>query len=376
MAKADQQDFCASRIASVRALMSERGYDAIIVRSNANLRWLTAATRVFDDEIAHAAFITADELYLHTDSRYFNSFVECLGSDGAWKIDEREESHAAWAAARIRETHARMVALEDSSDLYFFDSLKTEMDAASTAALLPRLHNDLTALRMVKDESELELMRHAQSITDAAFDHICTVVKAGMTELEIRAALEYYMFSHGADALSFASIVAAGPNGANPHAQPGERVVCEGDMLVLDYGAAYGDYRSDMTRTICVGAPTDEQVKVYNIVREAHERCAEAIHAGVDGKEIHELAVKIISDAGYGDYFKHGLGHGVGIEIHELPSLGRRQKSELVAGSVVTVEPGIYLPGNFGVRLEDCGLVTKDGYKPFTTSTHDLVCVG
>ena len=218
-------------------------------------------------------------------------------------------------------------------------------------------------------------MRHAQSITDAAFTHICGFIKPGMTEQQIRVELENYMFNHGADSLAFGSIIATGANGANPHAQPGQTVVKKGDMIVMDYGAGYHDYKSDMTRTVCVGEPTDEQRHVYDVVRQAHEACAAAAKPGCIGSDIQDLAVKVISDAGYGDFFKHGLGHGVGIEIHENPNFGRRWNRPVPEGSVITVEPGIYLPGNFGVRLEDFGLMTAEGFVPFTQSTHDLVCI-
>ncbi len=366
---------CAGRVARLRELMEERGYDAVILRNNPDLRWLTGAERVFDDETAHTAFITADGQWLHTDSRYANTFRERLGAETAWAIDEEIVQPTAWAAARVAETRSRVVAVEDTCDLAFFDAFEEECAHASIACMTPRLHGDICDLRMVKDAEEVELMRHAQTITDAAFTHICGFIKVGMTEQQIRVELENYMLSHGADALSFGTIIAAGPNGANPHAQPGEYVVKKGDMIVMDYGAGYHDYHSDMTRTVCMGEPSEEQRRVYDIVRQAHEACAAAAKPGCIGADIHNLAAQVITDAGYGDYFKHGLGHGVGIEIHENPNFGRRWMRPVPEGSVVTIEPGIYLPGNFGVRLEDFGLMTADGYVPFTESTHDLVCI-
>ena len=149
---------------------------------------------------------------------------------------------------------------------------------------MPRLHGDIANLRIVKDAEEVELMRHAQSITDAAFEHICGYIKPGLTEQQVRAELEGWMLSNGADSLSFDSIIASGPNGANPHAQPGERVIQRGDMIVMDYGAGYHDYHSDMTRTVCVGEPSDLQRKVYEATRAANEACEAAIHAGVIGR--------------------------------------------------------------------------------------------
>ena len=367
---------CAGRVQRLRELMAQRGRDAVILRNNPDLRWLTGAERTFDDEVAHTAVVTADRQWLHTDSRYYNTFHERLGADCAWEIDEDPVAPATWAARRVMEAHARTVAVEDTCDLGFYDDFGSACLSCGVACLTPRLHGDIADLRMVKDAEEIELMAHAQSITDAAFDHICGFIKAGMTEQEIRVELENYMFSQGADSLSFGTIIAAGPNGANPHAQPGSYVVREGDFIVMDYGAGYHDYHSDMTRTVCVGQPSDEQRHVYDVVREAHEACAAAAHAGCIGRDIHEVAVRVISDAGYGDCFKHGLGHGVGLEIHERPSFNRSWDRPVPEGSVVTIEPGIYLPGRFGIRLEDFGVVTADGYRPFTRSTHDLVVVG
>ncbi|MGI6230726.1 MAG: M24 family metallopeptidase [Tractidigestivibacter sp.] len=366
---------CAKRVERFRNLMVQRGYDAAILRNNADLRWLTGAERTFDDEVAHTAFITADGLWLHTDSRYFGTFKNRLGENTPWQLDQDIVSPAWWAAQRVLETRSRVVAVEDTCDLAFYDAFLNECSASSTACLTPRLHGDIATLRIEKDAEEIELMRHAQSITDAAFEHICGFIKPGLTEQQVRAELENYMLMNGADSLSFDSIIAAGENGANPHAQPGERVIREGDMIVMDYGAGYHDYHSDMTRTVCVGEPTDEQRHVYDVVRLAHETCAAAAKPGVIGSDIHNLAVKVISDAGYGDYFKHGLGHGVGLQIHERPNFSRSYDKPIPAGSVITIEPGIYLPGKFGVRLEDFGVIAEEGFQPFTRSTHDLVCI-
>lgn len=366
---------CIERVERLRALMAQRGYDAAILRNNPDLRWLTGAERTFDDEVAHTAFVTADGLWLHTDSRYYNTFLTRMGSDTPWKIDQDIVDAEAWAADRVAETRSRVVAIEDSCDLAFYDALQVRLAERSVAAMLPRMHGDICELRSVKDAEEIALMCRAQQVTDAAFEHMCGFIRPGQTEQEIRVELENYMLSHGADSLSFDSIVATGANGANPHAQPGETVVAEGDLIVMDYGAGYHDYHSDMTRTVCVGQPSDEQRRVYDVVREAHEACAAAAKPGVVGSDIHNLAVKVITDAGYGDYFKHGLGHGVGLEIHEQPNFNRRNDKPVPVGAVVTIEPGIYLPGKFGVRLEDFGVMTEGGFAAFTQSTHDLVCI-
>lgn len=362
-----------ARVARVRSMMDDRGYDAVVVRDEANLRWLTGAMGVFDYtyEFPHAAFITRDACYLHTDSRYYNSFMENLPADGGWQVDMDGHDIPGWVAQRALETRSRTIAIEDDMQLSFYRGILRGLEDRSIAAQLPCMHGDIRRMRAVKDAEEIALMKHAQSITDAAFAHMLEFIKPGLTEKQIRTELETFMFMNGADSLAFDSIVASGPNTANPHAVPSDRVVQKGDFVLMDYGAGFRDYRSDMTRTVVLGEPTDEQRALYDLVQRTHEECVRAIHAGVDGHDIHMLSVKIITDAGYGDYYGHGLGHGVGIDIHELPNFGRA--SNIVeAGSVITVEPGVYLPGVGGVRLEDFGLVTEDGYEPFTESPHEL----
>ena len=361
------------RIERVRALMDERGYDAVVVRDEANLRWLTGAMGVFDYtfEFPHAAFITRDACLLHTDSRYFNSFEENLPSDSPWKVDMEDGTIPMWVAKRSYDTKSRTIGIEEDMHLNFYQGLVRGLEDLGIAAQLPCMHEDLRKMRAVKDAEEVELMRHAQSITDAAFQHMLTFIKPGLTEKEVRTELENYMFSNGADSLAFGSIVASGPNTANPHAVPSDRVIQKGDLVLMDYGAGYKDYRSDMTRTVCVGEPNEKQLEIYALVKRCHEECAAAVHAGVDGKDIFDLSKKIIGDAGYGEYYNHGLGHGVGIDIHENPNFGRR-RNVIEAGAVITIEPGVYLPGVGGVRLEDYGIVTEAGFEPFTQSPHEL----
>lgn len=368
-------DMSVERVRRLRKTMAERGYDAVLLRNIADIRWLTGAARVFDDEVAHTALVTQDGAWLHTDSRYYGSFVERMGTGGVWDMDMETISHAAWAAQHIRELRVRMLAVEDTLTLGFYEELGVELNKVSYTCLMPRLHGDLSLMRVTKDDEELGLLRQAQRITDAAFDHMCDFIHVGQTELQIRAELESFMLANGAHGLSFETIIASGPNGANPHAHPGERIVCTGDMIVMDYGALYGDYHADMTRTVCVGQPTAKQREVYDVVCRAHEVCAKEARPDMPGKELHGIAAKIIAEAGYGEFFNHGLGHGVGLQIHERPIVGRASIDSIPVGAVFTIEPGIYLPGEFGVRLEDCGVMTEGGYASFAASTHDMVCL-
>ncbi len=364
-----------SRLRVLRELMAERGYDAVLVRNVSDIRWLTGAARVFDGETAHDALITPDEAWLHTDGRYFGALSAQADSD-VWQIDQEQDvTHAAWVAQRVRSGGVRVLAIEDSLTLGMYEDLNVELNKHSVACLMPRLHGDLAKMRMIKDAGELDVLKRAQRITDEAFAHVCDVVRPGLSELAVRAELESYMLSHGAHVLAFDSIIAAGPNGANPHARPSERAIEAGDLVVMDFGASLLDYQSDMTRTICVGTPSSRQIEAYDVVRRAHEAAADAARLGMLGRELHEVAARVIEEAGFGAYFTHGLGHGVGIDIHELPVVGKRGDLTLDEGAVFTIEPGVYLPGEFGIRLEDCGVMGPEGYEPFTESPHELICV-
>ena len=341
----------AGRIERVRALMAERGYDAIVVRDEANLRWLTGVKGVFDYtfEFPHAAFITADQCLFHTDSRYLNSFEENTPAGSPWVYDMDEGTIPGWVAGKIAANKCRVCAVEDDMQINFYQGIQRGLEDRSVACILPLMHDDIRKMRAIKDAEEIELMRHAQSITDAAFQHMLGFIKPGMTEKQVRNELENFMFANGADSLAFGSIVASGPNTANPHAVPSDRVIEKGDFVLMDYGAGYCDYRSDMTRTVVMGEPTQEQLDLYALVRRTHEECVAAIHPGVEGNDIFKLSKKIIGDAGYGDYYNHGLGHGVGIDSHELPTF-TRSKNPIAIGSVVPREPGVYLSGVGGVR--------------------------
>ena len=341
----------AGRIERVRALMVERGYDAIVVRDEANLRWLTGVKGVFDYtfEFPHAAIITDAQSLFHNDSRYHNSFEENTPAGSPWVYDMDEGTIPCWVAGKIAANKCRVCAVEDDMQINFYQGIQRGLEDRSVACMLPLMHDDIRKMRAIKDAEEIELMRHAQSITDAAFQHMLGFIKPGMTEKQVRNELENFMFANGADSLAFGSIVASGPNTANPHAVPSDRVIEKGDFVLMDYGAGYCDYRSDMTRTVVMGEPTQEQVDLYALVRRTHEECVAAIHPGVEGNDIFKLSKKIIGDAGYGDYYNHGLGHGVGIDIHELPNFNR-SKNTIEIGSVVTMEPGVYLPGVGGVQ--------------------------
>ena len=228
-------------------------------------------------------------------------------------------------------------------------------------------------LRAAKDEEEIALMKKAQEITDQAFDAILKFIQPGMTEQEIAARLQYEMLLRGADKMSFDPIVVSGPNGSLPHGIPSEKKVQKGEFLTMDFGCKYGGYCSDMTRTIAIGEPTEEMRKVYDTVLKAQLAGIAKAKAGVPGKEIHNAAAKVIEDAGYGAYFGHGFGHSVGIEIHESPNANGRDETPMPVGAAVSAEPGIYLPGKFGVRIEDVLIYTEEGNVDITKSPKELI---
>ena len=241
-----------------------------------------------------------------------------------------------------------------------------------SAALVPA-SKLLTDLRCVKDAEELAAMREAQRVTDETFAAIVKLIRPGMTEQEIAARLQYEMLSRGAQRMSFDPIVASGPNGSKPHAVPGDKQVRTGEFITMDFGCIYNGYCSDMTRTVALGEPTDEMRLVYETVRQAQLAGIAAAKGGEKGCDVHEAARKIIADAGYGDYFGHGLGHSLGIEIHEDPRFSPAWKEPVPVGATLSVEPGIYLPGKFGVRIEDVVILTGEGCEDLTNAPKELI---
>ena len=242
------------------------------------------------------------------------------------------------------------------------------------AELVP-FNKQINGFRDVKEDWELNLMRKAQDITDKAFAEVITRIKTGMTELELQAELIYCLYKNGATGLAFDPIVVSGPNTSLPHGVAGERVIQAGDFITMDFGAQYQGYCADMTRTVAVGFVTEEMEKVYNTVLEAQMAGLAITKAGTIGKDIDGAARKVITDAGYGEYFGHGYGHGVGLEIHESPSPSGANAEPMPENAVCSAEPGIYLPGKFGVRIEDVTIYKEGGHENITASPKNLIIV-
>ena len=247
-------------------------------------------------------------------------------------------------------------------------------EKALNAKLVP-FNAKIAGFRGVKEDWELDNMRKAQAIADKAFAEVLPRIKVGMSELELQAELIYCMYKNGAHGLSFDPIVVSGPNTSMPHGVAGERKIQAGDFITMDFGTLYNGYCSDMTRTVAVGCVTEEMEKVYNTVLEAQKAGLAITKAGTIGQEIDGAARKLIADAGYGDYFGHGYGHSLGLEIHENPSPNARNTEPMPLHAVASAEPGIYLPGKFGVRIEDSVIYTEDGYENLCTSPKNLIIV-
>jgi Xaa-Pro dipeptidase len=230
----------------------------------------------------------------------------------------------------------------------------------------------ISKLRVVKDEAEILFMRRAAELTSLGMETAYEVLRAGMTEIEVAAEIEYAMRKHGSYGTAFDTAISSGLTSAFPHGGCSERKIRAGELVVVDFGAVYKSYRSDMTRTLVVGNPSGKQMKLHKIVMKAQEEAFEAIKAKVKASDVDAVARRIIEDAGYGEYFVHGLGHGVGLDIHEPPTLNTTSKEKLQAGNVVTNEPGIYLPGYGGVRIEDTVLVVKNGAEKLTKGPYGL----
>ena len=316
-----------------------------------------------------AAIVTKAGCRYFTDSRYIESAQN--GIHGFEVLDVAGVGYAKRFNDAIADFGVHTLGFEEA----YLTVAEFKMYEEKLNAKLVPFCKEINSFRGTKEEWELELMRKAQNITDKAFSEVITRIKAGMTELELQAELIYCLYKNGATGLAFDPIVVSGPNTSLPHGVAGERVIREGDFVTMDFGASYMGYCSDMTRTVAVGFASDEMKTVYNTVLQAQLAGLAASRAGVAGKDIDGAARKVIADAGYGEYFGHGYGHSLGLEVHESPSPNSRNDQGMPAFSVASAEPGIYLPGKFGVRIEDVVVFTDDGCENITKSPKNLIII-
>jgi Xaa-Pro aminopeptidase len=350
------------RRARFAARLSDLGVDAFLVTRLPNVRYLTGFTGSNGQLL-----LGRDRGLFLTDGRYTEQSRREVP-------DLDRETYSAFPQAfadACRSLGASRVAFESAGATY---RLYGELDEAGgdDVELVPTAE-EVERLRWVKDPEELEMIGRAQALTDDCFERVLAKLTEGMTEREVALDMELTMRQAGSDGLSFDSIVAFGESAAEPHHHPGDRALRPGDVVKLDFGALFRGYHSDMTRTVSFGEPPAEIREIHELVGAAQRAGIEAVRAGVPGSEPDAAARAVIEDAGRGAEFSHSLGHGVGLEIHEGPTLRARSEDALPAGAVVTVEPGVYVPGLGGVRIEDMVEVTEDGCRVIPRSTRDLV---
>jgi Xaa-Pro aminopeptidase len=353
-----------TNIEKIRAELPRADLDALLLLSPVNRRY---ATKFASSD--GVVLITKTAAHFITDSRYIEAARrQTLGAD----VHEANTPAASTELLRgfLRSENVRRLGFEGDrvtySELETYTRLFDEQEFIAANSVMQEL-------RAVKTEEELTKLRAAQALTDAAFEEICGFIKPGVTEKRIAAELIYRMMLLGAENISFDPIVASGPNSSMPHAVPGDRRIQRGDFVTLDFGCILDGYCSDMTRTVAVGGVAPEMERVYYTVLDAQQAGIAAAKAGVPGREVHQAAATVIAAAGYGEYFSHGFGHGVGLEIHELPRASLSWNKPLPAGSVISAEPGIYLPERFGVRIEDLLIIGSDTSENITSSPKSLL---
>ncbi|MBO4493655.1 MAG: aminopeptidase P family protein [Ruminococcus sp.] len=343
---------------------SFEGADCALITSDINRRYFTGMKSSAGVVIAFPgkAYLLIDFRYIEK-ARATVTDAEVIEAKKLYpQLMELLEKHGAKSVAIESET---MTVKDLNAYEHFFSQIHfVHDDSLSTA---------ISALRMVKDERELEYIKKAQEIAEAAYDKILCFIKPGVTERETALELNRLMFELGAEDLSFDTIVLSGANTSMPHGVPSDKKIEDGEFVLMDFGAVYNGYHSDMTRTVCVGQPDAEMKKVYDTVLSAQLAALKAAKAGMTGSELDRIARDIIDRAGYGSCFGHSLGHGVGMEIHEKPNASTNYKLPLNEGAVITVEPGIYLAGKFGVRIEDFVILTENGCENLTKSAKSLI---
>lgn len=348
-----------SRLEHLRAELDHHGFEALLISRRENVRYLSGFTGT-----AGVLLVSRDRSALFTDFRYVEQAQEQAPE---WELIRWQEPLFDWVARYAKsidlselgyESHALTVAEHAR--------LQEKVDAGLKPA-----SKVVEGLRAVKDEAEVEAIRRAAELADAGLAHVTSLVRPGVTERELALEFEFFVRRAGAESLAFETIVAAGEHSSMPHAVTADKVLMPGDLLVFDCGARYHGYHSDMTRTFVVGSATDEQSNLYQAVLEAQRRGLEAVRPGAATREVDAVARDFLAERGWGEAFGHGLGHGVGLEIHESPRLHSSSDEVLKAGMVVTVEPGVYLPGSGGVRIEDLIVVREEGAEVLSRSPKD-----
>ena len=348
-----------NRLKKLRGRLAEKEIDAVFITQSENRRYLSGF-----DGTAGYLLITDKKAVLATDFRYIEQ-AEAEAPD--FKILRITGNLTEWFPGLLRDLGIKMIGFEAGDITFnFHRQLRDALKKKQVSSRMVPVNGLVESLRAVKDAQEIELIRKASAITDAAFEYVEGNIKAGMTEKQVAWELEESMRENGSQSLPFDIIVASGPQAALPHHKPSDRIINEGEPIVIDMGARCAGYASDLSRTICAGTPDDTFRKVYSVVLDAQTTAMSIIKGGMTGHQADSVAREIIQKAGYGEAFGHALGHGVGLAEHELPRLGPGSEEPLTQGMVFTVEPGIYLSGWGGVRIEDTVVMEKGKARPVT----------
>jgi len=355
-----------ARVEKLRRVLNEQGLDGILITQPQNSLYLSGfGPSVQPDEIEGALLITEDDSILMTDFVYLEQAEREAPEFRLLEVETRHEMVKALPGL-LEEVGARRVGFE-AEHLTFARYQKW----ASVLAELVPTSGLVEEMRAIKDQDEIEAIRKAVALADETYAYLREYIRPGLTEREVAWEAEVYMRQRGAEKIAFDFIVASGPNGALPHATTTERALREGEPIVIDMGARVEGYHSDLTRTIYLGEPEARFQKIYALVRRAQESALEGIRAGMKGKEADGLARQVIEEAGYGEYCGHGLGHGVGLAVHEKPIASQTSEEELQPGMTLTVEPGIYITGWGGVRIEDMVVIREEGVEVLSRASKE-----
>ncbi len=339
--------------------------DAALITSPANMRYLTH----FNSDDAGILLVTKKKAYFIIDSRYIEAAKRCENEHLEVILQNKILEQIKKLCI---ENNVKFVAIEKGNvTLSDFEKFSKELDGIIFADF--NLSDALANLRAIKDSDEINKIITAQQITDNAFSYILGRIEEGRSEKELALELEVFIRKNGADNISFNIVFVSGKNSSLPHGVPTDKELCKGDFITIDFGADINGYKSDMTRTVALGSISSKQNEIYEIVLDAQESALKAIKTGKVCSDIDKIARNIIKNAGYGEFFGHALGHSVGLDIHESPSFSPLCAEILQPGMVLSVEPGIYIPENYGVRIEDLVVITEKGYKNLTKSNKSLI---
>lgn len=350
-----------TRVAALREQFADAGIDALLVTTPANVRYLSNFTSPADGMV----LVTQDDARLISDGRYTAQAAEESWLEVDILSTQTRRDWQAYVSKLVSGTLGIEAAAMTVADYQVFKE-KTATEPTPTRELVEKL-------RLYKSPEEIAVLREAATLTDDAFTHILTFIRAGIKEVEVALELERFMRAHGAEDKSFDIIVASGTRSAMPHGVASQKVINEGELVTLDFGAQIDGYHADMTRTVAVGKLSDAHKKMYETVLEAQVKALNAIAPHKDGKEVDAVARAVFEQEGIVQYFNHSLGHGVGLNIHEQPSLSPVRSFTLEPGMTATIEPGVYMPGDAGVRIEDLVVITEDGFDLLSHSDKTLI---